>query len=481
MAAHLRACALCATATALLAGCSSPFDEPSDYTSTLARTAPGEVERVPESAFRERAEDEDAPPPPTLSEYSGPEDYLRYALFHNPDVEAAYQQWRVAAERLPQVAALPDPRLNFGYYLVEVQTRTGPQEARLGFQQTFPWPGKLKGKEDAASRAAVAMWRRFEAARLAVTERVLSTLHDLEYLDATITITGENLELLRTFEEVLRARYRVGAGSHPELIRVQVELGQVEDRLVQLRAMRPVYLADLNAVLNRPSDAPVSTVRDIPVRVASVSAEELFEMARLSNPALLALEDSIEEQRFLTEVARKDGLPDLTVGLDYVFTGNAAISSTPDSGQDPVLLSFGVNLPIWREKYDAGVRESVARRLTIVNQREGLAALLAASIQRAWFEHIDADRRVRLYERTLIPKAEESLRASLAGFRAGGTSFLNLLDTERTLLEFAVVAERARADRGKALARLNTLVGAPVPTTPEPNAALQHESNEVTP
>jgi outer membrane protein TolC len=245
--------------------------------------------------------------------------------------------------------------------------------------------------------------------------------------------------------------------------------------------MRPVYLADLNAVLNRQSDAPASTTRTIPVRVASVHAEELFEMALRSNPALLALEDSIEEQRFLTEVARKDGLPDLTVGLDYVFTGNAAMSSVPDSGQDPILLSFGINLPVWREKYDAGVRESVARRLAIANQREGQAALLAASIQRAWFEHIDADRRVRLYEHTLIPKAEESLRASLAGFRAGDTSFLDLLDTERTLLEFAVAVERARADRGKALARLNTLVGEPVPTKAETGGETPIRSDEVQP
>jgi outer membrane protein TolC len=485
MAALLRVRAFCATATGLLAGCSSPFDDPSDYTTTLARTAPSEVDRVPESAFRERAADEDAPPlpepAPTLSADSGPEDYLRYALFHNPDVEAAYQRWRVAAERLPQVSALPDPRLNFGYYLVEVQTRTGPQEARLGFQQTVPWPGKLKDKEDAASRAAVAMWRHFEAARLAVSERVISSLHDLEYLDATISITSENLELLRSFEEVLRARYRVGAGSHPELIRVQVELGLVEDRLAQLRAMRPVYVADLNAVLNRRSDAPVQSVRAIPARVASVNADELFEMALRSNPALLALEDSIEEQRYLAEVARKDGLPDLTVGLDYVFTGNAAMSSVPDSGEDPILLSFGINLPVWREKYDAGVREAVARRLVIANQREGQVALLAASIKRAWFEHIDADRRVRLYEQTLIPKAEESLRASLAGFRAGDTGFLDLLDTERTLLEFAVATERARADRGKALARLHTLVGEPAPTTAEPTAALEDESQGMTP
>jgi outer membrane protein TolC len=314
-----------------------------------------------------------------------------------------------------------------------------------------------------------------------VTERVVSTLHDLAYLDATISITEENLELLRSFEEVLRARYRVGSGSHPELIRVQVELGQLEDRLTQLRSMRPAYVAELNAALNRPSGEEVARMTGLPGRIASVDADGLAEIARRSNPMLLAMDEQIEEQRLLSEAARRDGLPEFMVGLEYIVTGEAMNSSTPGSGDDPILLNFGISLPIWRDKYDAGVREALARRLAVAGERADQANRITAGIHRAWFEHMDADRRVRLYENSLIPKAEESLRASLAGFRAGETSFLDLLDTERTLLEFAIAAERARADRGKALARLNTLVGEPVPTDAADPSARTDPSDEVQP
>ena len=140
-----------------------------------------------------------------------------------------------------------------------------------------------------------------------------------------------------------------------------------------------------------------------------------------------------------------------------------------------------MNVPLWRDKYKAGVRESTARRLSIASQRNDRSNRIAASIQRAWFDHTDANRRVQLYEQILIPKAEESLKASLVGFRAGETSFLDLLDTERTLLEFAIAAERARADRGKALARLNTLVGEPVETYAAQDQIIQDETHEVQP
>lgn len=135
----------------------------------------------------------------------------------------------------------------------------------------------------------------------------------------------------------------------------------------------------------------------------------------------------------------------------------------PGMGDDPVMLKFGMRLPIGRARYEAAEREMVARSRAVAHERADETNRIVAAIQRTWFEHTDADRRFRLFKDTLIPKAEESLAASLAGFRTGDTTFLSLLDTERTLIEFSIAAERARADRGKALARLQTLAGSPVP------------------
>ena len=480
MAVRLIACAVGVAAVGFVGGCSSPFDTPRGLPPSFAQSLPADADSSPHSVYRPDSDADAAAP--LLTPGASADQFVRHALYHSPKVEAAYQRWVAAAERLPQVRSLPDPRVNFGFFLDEVETRTGAQQARVGVSQSFPWPGLLEDREDAAAMAARAAWRQFEAARLEVTERVVETLHEVAYLDAAIRITGENLELLSSFEEVVRARYRVGAGSHPELVRVQVELGQLEDRLAQLTAMRPTYVADLNAALNRSTDTDVPRFAELPGRVASVDGPGLGEMARRSNPILLELDERVEEQRIRSEVARKEGLPDFTVGLDYIVTDEAINSSIAESGDDPILLSFGITVPLWRDKYDAGVREAIARRLVVSHERADQANRIAASIQRAWFEHTDADRRVRLFETTLIPKAEESLRASLVGFRSGETSFLDLLDTERTLLEFAVSAERARADRGQALARLHRLVGEAVPTrTADDAEATQNEDAGVIP
>ncbi|MBL4698850.1 MAG: TolC family protein, partial [Phycisphaerales bacterium] len=183
----------------VLAGCStSPFDTPPSETQLALRRLSmpsdsmelGSVYRVGEDDSHRSTTDID----------SSPESYVRYALFHSPTVERAYQQWRAASERLPQVRALPDPRLNIGFFLDEVETRVGPQQAKVGIQQTFPWIGKLQDREDAAAKGALAAWYQYQEAQLRVVEQVIKSLQDIAYLDKAIGITKENYALLRSFE-----------------------------------------------------------------------------------------------------------------------------------------------------------------------------------------------------------------------------------------------------------------------------------------
>ncbi len=459
MSSKLCLCALSAFAVVAATGCSSPFDRRDSYSKTM----PPEI-RYPEPSVYREGDDQGSSPQIGDEIANDADEYIRYALFHSPEVESAYQRWRVASERLPQVRSLPDPRLNFGFFLNEVETRVGPQQARVGLQQTFPWIGKLRVREDAAAKGALAAWFQYQEAQLRVAERVMIAMHDLAYLDRATAITRESYELLVSFEEVVRARYRLGSGSHPQLIRIQVELGQLDDRVVQLESMRGSYVAALNAVLNRSSSATVPVIENLPAHLVDDDAEKIADLARGSSPVLASMNQRIEQARFETDVARKDGYPDLTVGIDFIVTDEAAGPTITESGDDPILLSFGMNLPIWREKYDAGVRESIAKRLSISHQRQAASNTLSAQVHQVWFEHTDAARRARLYEDSLIPKAKESLAASMIGFRNGDSEFLDLLDTQRTLLEFAITAERARADSGKALATLNRLVGEPVLT-----------------
>ncbi len=448
----------------VLSGCQSPREQ--DSSSAGEAGGPRGAALVASSSSRKESTAQRAPEfTPTLSESSTLHDYHQFAMAHHPGLEAAYQSFRAAAERAEEAGGLPDPRLSFGLFLEEVETAAGSQKGRVGVSQTFPWFGKRGGEADAAQREANAAWHRYEARKFTVFEDVTRALYELHYLRRAIDITGENLELLKQFEQVARARFRVATADHPDVIRIQVELGSLEDRWIQLRQLRGPTVERLNAALSRPTHGDLPWPASLPQRRFEGTYEESWSLAQVHNPELLARQEEVERERELTTVAEKRRMPDFTLGLDYLFVeNNPPNRSFSDRGDDPILLNLSFNLPIFRQRNSARERQAEARQFAAANARVQEGQHLAAELRQVHFEHRDAERRVVLYRDTLIPKATESMGASLAGFRAGDSDFLDLLDTERTLLEFQLALERALADRAISLARLERLVGIPLET-----------------
>jgi len=394
-----------------------------------------------------------------IGERSSLEDCLAYAALHSPKLESAYHRWQAALEKIPQAKSLPDPMVSYAYYIESVETRVGPQEHMAGVKQTVPWLGKLARRGDIQAQAAQSQFERYQGEKLALFFRVKNLYYELYWLRSAVELTRDNMELLGQFERIARAKYRVASASHPDVVRVQVELGRLEDRMRALEDMKRPLAAQMNAALDRPADAPVPWPQTVELPRLAVPEAELVEMAKRRNPDLRALESDVERERVAERLADLDFLPDFTFGVDYIVTGDALSPTTPDSGQDAVIGRVSFNIPLWYEQYSAARREATNRRTATSRERVDATNELVARIQQTLYELRDADRKVELFRDSLIPKAEESLRASLRGFEGGKVSFLDLLDAERVLLEFQLLERRAAAHHGQALARLEMLAG----------------------
>ena len=101
----------------------------------------------------------------------------------------------------------------------------------------------------------------------------------------------------------------------------------------------------------------------------------------------------------------------------------------------------------------AATAEAEARRLGAEDDLKARVVIVLAMLR-------DADRQIALYTDSILPKAEQALAASIAGYgAAGGGSFLDVLDIQRTLLEVRLARARAIAERAKARAELETTLG----------------------
>ena len=405
-----------------------------------------------------RAENFPTPNLPILDKTSTIADYLKYAALNNPGLEAAFNQWKAALEKVPQETSLPDPRFNYAYYIEEVETRVGPQRQKLGISQTFPWFGKLKLKGNAALEAANAEKEHYEKTKLLLFFRVKSAYYEYYYLGRSVAITKEHIKLLTNLESVARIRFKTGHTSHTAVIQAQVELGKLDDRLRTLVSLREPIVAKLNAALNRPSDASLPWPQTIPIDNPEFTDKEAFEWLAERNPDLNRLDFLAEKEQFAIKLAGKNYYPNITVGLDYVDTDEALMPDTPDSGKDPVIAKASVNIPIWYRKYRAAEKEARLRHAAVREQRVDTENRLEADLKLALYHFRDAARKIALYRDTLIPKANQSLGVAQQGFQAGQVSFISLIDAERLLLEFQLAYERALTDRAKQLAKIETMV-----------------------
>jgi len=396
---------------------------------------------------------------PQLTSDSTVDDYVRIAELDNPELAAAFSRWKADLQQIPQVTSLPDPKFTYQYYIQRVETRVGAQRQALSIAQTFPWLGKLSLRGDAATQKANASYQRFRQARLKLAREVKDAYSEYYYLDRAIEITGQNAKLLKHIETIARIRYKTDAAGHPDVIRVQVEMGKLDDRIASLEEMRKPLAARLNAAMNRPSDTPLAVLKA--PAVGQIDLAALDELLEKNSPELAELDRTIAAEKIGIELARKNYWPDVMLGMSYIDTASSTGGRSPNGdGDDPVIAMVSLNLPIWRDKLDAGLRQAQFKHRGAIQARAAKLNSLRSQLVLIGYRYSDAQRKIALYRDTLLPKARQAMSASDAAYRGGKGGFQDLIDAQRVLLEFEITLQRGIADRAQRAAELEMVTGA---------------------
>ncbi|MAB81545.1 MAG: hypothetical protein CMJ89_19565 [Planctomycetes bacterium] len=387
-------------------------------------------------------------------------DLIDRLLRANPQLEAQRQRVFAEDERAPQEKSFADPILSVRWFFEEIQTRTGPQEWALGIHQQLPGFGKRHFRERAALAHADTQGAYQTHLRSKLILEVRRAWCELFYLERARAILQKNLGLIERLGEVVRTRYAVGEADFADLTRTQIEKAQVESRLVGLVDRRRPLCARMNALLARPSDAALPRPTTLPPGSGSLPTNaKLFEELERTNPALVALRLEREAAEAKSSLARIAERPDWKVGLEYIRTGDALDPLAPDAGEDPVLASLSFNLPLRSRRYRAMERETRARLRAATASLEAKTDALHAALEEELYAWREARRLVVLNQESLVPHANQLLEATETAYRSGSASFWELVDTERSRLEFELKLERARTDQALSAARLDDLLG----------------------
>ncbi|TFG42751.1 MAG: hypothetical protein E4H43_02690, partial [Bacteroidia bacterium] len=140
--------------------------------------------------------------------------YLDQAALNNPGVKAKYMEYSAALEKVPQASSLPDPEIQFGYFIKPMQLLGGNQVADIRLMQMFPWFGALRSAKDEASKMAVAKFENFRDAKDGLYFNVKSSYYKVYRTMKEISIAKNNLDILHSLEQIVLVKFSTGgAGS----------------------------------------------------------------------------------------------------------------------------------------------------------------------------------------------------------------------------------------------------------------------------
>jgi len=390
----------------------------------------------------------DEPPPLDLAAL------LEQAELSNPEILAARARLQ-ASEHVPsQREALPDPEARVSYTndsLTAITLGESPDsELTLGWTQEVPYPGKRGLAGDVARGDVEVLASTLDAARWRVRAGVKAAYADLLRIGRTTTVLGESRKLLLAFQETARARYESGQGILENILRAQTEVAKLDAELATLAQERRSLEARLLGLLGQAADAPLGPARAVP-RVAAPDRAAIEAIALARSPEIRALQSAAVRDGIRVDLARRNLKPDFVWSAAYTNRGDL----------DPMVMGmFGLRLPVYRKQKQAEAVVQAQFDLEAAEREvEARQVLVLAEIRDLLAQAGRADVLLRLYGESIVPQSRSALDAAAASYGAGRTEFITLIDDFLTVLTYEVNVETQRAEKVKALAAAEPLVG----------------------
>ncbi|THJ15571.1 MAG: TolC family protein [Nitrospira sp. CG24B] len=381
-------------------------------------------------------------------------DLIPEALARNPELVAVRKQWEAATNRIAQARSLDDPTLFVELFNApKTFNVTQTQNSIFGLSQSFPFPGKLALKGDVASRSADMMGQSVRAKERELIARLKQIYYDLFLADKAIQIHHEQINLLKQFFDIANAKFRAGKGAQVDVLKAQVELSVLHEKLPVLEQRRQTAQAMLNTLLDQDPRFPLASPQPPHEGRFNLDFEDLYRAAATARPELKAAELAVQRNEQSRALAQRQYYPDFNLSFRRFQNYQA------DDGFGAYVAMSIPFSPWTKPKYDAAVQEAAAASAaaranlhTLENMTRFQIHDLLAKVRASWEVAV-------LYRTTVLPQAELGVEAARVGYQVGKSNFLDLLDADRAWRGFQLEYYRALVEREQRLAELEQVIG----------------------
>ncbi len=386
---------------------------------------------------------------------------LSYARAHSPTIQAARSRTAAAQTMPAQAAAYEDPVATWDNWNAPENLHLNEADNNIfRLSQKIPFPGKLRLKGEIAAKEAALLEAELQAAEIDTVTQVKKAYYDLWLVSRNLQVYSHDKELVAQFAHIAEQKYAVGQVSQSDVLRAQVELTRLINRVTTETLRLGKAQAQLNTLLSRPPEAPLGAPQDPPPPVITYSMADLENLTLKYRPELTAQATAVERANLALALARTAYYPDFEVSVSRFVNFRR---------RDGFGLAISATIPLsFKYKYDAGVEEAIANQQTAQHELRRLQDLALFAAKQAMVEAQTALEQLNLFLHTHIPLAEQTLAASQIGYQTGIIDFLSLIDSVRAVEQVHLEHLMAAANFEQAWAELERVVGKELPRKETP-------------
>ena len=383
------------------------------------------------------------------------------ALAAEPGQQALAAKAAALDERAVIAGELPDPMLRVGLNNFPLESggfRTeGMTNIAVGLQQAFP-----AGKTRAISARRFGLLANEMNENAAARSRNVLTAARTAWLDAYYWqqahgLVSESRPFFDDLASITRSLYAVGRKTLQDVLRAELELSRLDDRLIEIERQRARSLAALAEWIGRDAARPLAT--KLP-EWNQVPALESMQRDLLSHPGLRAADAQVEARDAGVELAKERSKPAWAVDLGYKYREGSLASGEPRS--DFISLGVTVGLPFFRKKtVDSTLSAALSERSAAKSGRERTLRTLHSQLTAEHAAWLDLTRRLELYDSRILGQARDHAEASLLAYQSDSGDFADVMRGYINDLNTRIDHIRLQVERAQSYAVLANLGGFP--------------------
>lgn len=368
---------------------------------------------------------------------------------------------RAAALREQAVVAgeLPSPMLRVGLNNFPIESggfaTEGMTQAGVGLRQVFP-PGKTRRLSvEKFGLLSDSMAENASARGRSVLTATRRAWLELYFLDRSHALVVESRPFFADLAEVTRSLYAVGRKTQQDVLRAELELSRLDDRLIDIerqRARAQAALAEwIGAAAGRPM-APKIPAWDL------LPTLETLRQSLSQHPSLLAAEAQVAASEAEVRIADERSKPGWALDVGYGYREGRLPSGEPRS--DMVTVGVTFDLPIFRKRsVDSALTAALQERTAASASKKRLQRELQRQLEAEFAEWRNLSRRLSLFDSRILGQAEDQAEAALLAYRSDAGDFADVMRAYVGHLNTRIDHIRLKVDRAQSYARIANLGG----------------------